>query len=75
MVVPFDDGVGAVSGQQGVQERAEHAALRVRVEDVVLPIRTAWGLPIRNFRIQSQRVVLIPRSPSFEGTMVLNAEL
>ncbi|KAI3374041.1 hypothetical protein L3Q82_022608 [Scortum barcoo] len=51
-----DDGVGAVGGhavmrEQGVQQRAEHTALggslvfRVRVEDVVLPIRTAWGLP------------------------------
>ncbi|KAI3375976.1 hypothetical protein L3Q82_016513 [Scortum barcoo] len=28
---------------------------RVRVEDVVLPIRTAWGLPVRKFRIQSHR--------------------
>ena len=48
-------------------------------EDVVLPIRTTCGLPVRKFRIQSQRAMLSPRSlslvMSFRGTMVLNAEL
>ena len=50
---------------------------RVRVEDVVLPIRTTCGLPVRKFRIQSRRAMLSPRSlslmTSFRGTMVLNA--
>ena len=31
---------------------------RVRVDDVAFPIRTAWGLPVRRLRIQSQRAVL-----------------
>ncbi len=34
---------------------------RVRVEDVVMPIRTARGMPVRKYRIQSLRVVLSPR--------------
>jgi hypothetical protein len=53
--------------------------LRVRVDDVAFPIRTAWGLPVRKLSIQPQRAVLSLRSLSFtaslEGTMVLNAEL
>ena len=53
--------------------------LRVRVEDVAFPLRSAWCLPVRKLRIQSQRAVLSPRSLSFtaslEGTMVLNAEM
>ncbi|CAB1434871.1 unnamed protein product [Pleuronectes platessa] len=55
----LNDGVGTVGGhavmrEQGVQKRTKHAALgasvlRVRVEDVVLPISTAFGLPVRKF--------------------------
>ena len=53
--------------------------LRISVEDVFLPTLTTWGRPIRKSRIQLQREVLSPRIVSlvmsFEGTMVLNAEL
>ena len=53
--------------------------LRVRVDGAVLPICTAWCLPVRKLRIQSQKGQLSPRSlslvTSFKGTMVLNAEL
>lgn len=30
------------------------------MKDVAVPSRTAWGLPARKFRIQSQRAVLSP---------------
>ena len=50
---------------------------RVRLEDVVLPIRTACGLPVRKFRIQSRRAMLSTRFlslvTSVRGTTVLNA--
>ncbi len=87
VVSKLDDGVGAVGGhtvirEQGVEERVKHAALRgagvkSHAEDLVLPVRPAWALPVRKFRIQS---VLSSRSlrslvMSLEGTMVLNAEL
>ncbi len=49
--------------------------LRVSQDDV-LPVHTAWSLPVRKFKIQSHRAVLNPRSlslmTSLEGTMVLN---
>lgn len=52
--------------------------LRVRVEDVVLPIHTALVLLDRKFRMQSHRAVLSHGSlsmvTSLEGTIVLNAE-
>ena len=53
--------------------------LRISVADVLLPTLTTWGRPIRKSRIQLQREVFSPRIlslvMSFEGTMVLNAEL
>ena len=49
--------------------------LRVSVGEVLLPILTACGLPIRKSRIQLQRVMSRPRALSLEGTIVLNAEL
>jgi hypothetical protein len=53
--------------------------LRLSVEDVLLPTLTTWGWPITKSRIQLQREVFSPRVlsllMSFEGTMVLNAEL
>ena len=69
--------------EQGVQERAEHAPegpmLRISVACVLLPTLTTWRWPVRRSRIQLQREVLSPRVlslvMSFEGTMVLNAEL
>lgn len=54
--------VGAVDGhavvhEQEVQEKAEHAVLRVavlrlRVEDEVVPICTAWGLHVRTLSVE-----------------------
>ena len=42
-------------------------------------LKTTWGLPIRKSRIQLQREVFSLRFlsllMSFEGTMVLNAEM
>ena len=70
--------------EQGVQKGTEHAPLRGPcVEDqrgdVLLPTLTTWGQPIRKSWIQLQREVFGPRVlsllVSFEGTMVLNAEL
>ena len=53
--------------------------LRKSVADVLLPTLTTWGWPVRESRIQLQREVFSPRvlslAMSFEGTMVLNAEL
>ena len=53
--------------------------LRISVADVLLPTLTNWGRPVRKSRIQLQREVFSPRIlslvMSFEGTMVLNAEL
>jgi hypothetical protein len=53
--------------------------LMVSFTDVLLPTLTAWGRPVRKFRIQLQREVFSPRVLSLvmglEGTMVLNAEL
>ena len=53
--------------------------LRVRVEEVLLPILTAWGLPVRKSSIHLHRAVFSPRFLSLvirlEGTLVLNAEL
>ena len=53
--------------------------LRISVADVLLPTLTTWGRPVRKSRIQLQRELLSPRVLSlvlsFEGTMVLNAEL
>lgn len=85
VVSKLDDGAGAVDlyavmREQETKEWAEHAALRAtRVENVVLPNRTAWGLPTRKFRIQSHRTVLSLMSLSsmtnLEGTMGMNAKL
>ena len=66
--------------EQGVQERTEHAPLRghrvrISVADVLLSTLTTWGRPVRKSRIQLQREVFSPRVMSFEGTIVLNAEL
>ena len=85
----LNDGVGVVPGravmsEQGVQEGTEHARrrgpmLRISVADVLLPTLTTWGRPVRKSRIQLQREVFSPRVlslvRSFEGTMMLNAEL
>ena len=53
--------------------------LRISVADVLLPILTTLWWPFRKSRIQLQRKVFSPRIlslvMSFEGTMVLNAEL
>ncbi len=56
VVSKHDGGVGAVGGPDVMREQGAK-------DDVVLPIRTAWGLP-RKFRIQSQRAVLSPASLS-----------
>ena len=73
--------------EQALQEGAEHAplkdpsveVLRISVADVLLSTLTTWGWPVRMSRILLQREVLSPRVlsllMSFEGTMVLNAEL
>ena len=70
--------------EQGVQEGTEHAplrdpVLRISVADVLLQTLTTWEWPIRKPRIQLQKVMFIPMGlsllMSFEGTMVLNAEL
>ena len=74
----LNDGV-EVMGNQGVQEGTKHAPLRGSLVDVLLPTLTTWGRPVRKSRIQLQRELLSPRVlslvMSFEGTMVLNAEL
>ena len=53
--------------------------LRISIADVLLPTFTTWVRPVRKSRIQMQREVFSPRIlrvvMSFEGTMVLNAEL
>ena len=53
--------------------------LRISVADVLLPTLTTWQGPTRKSRIQAQREEFSPRIFSlvrtFEGTMVLNAEL
>ena len=53
--------------------------LRISVADVLLPTLTTWGQPVRKSRIQLQMEVFNPRIlslvTSFEGTMLLNAEL
>jgi hypothetical protein len=56
--------------------------LRIRVSDVLLPTLTTWGQPVRKSRksrIQLHREVFRPRVlslvMSFEGNMVLNADL
>ncbi len=67
----------AVIREQRVKERDAGVESQSRI--VVLSIHPAWGLPIRKFRIQSQRAVLSPRSlslvTSLEDTVVLNVEL
>ena len=74
----------AVMSEQGVQEGTEHTPLRgPRVEDqrggCVVTFSFHLGAAVRKSRIQLQRKVFNPRVPSlvmsFEGTMVLNAEL
>ena len=73
----------AVMSEQGVQEGTEHVPEGPRVEDqhdvCVVTYLTTSGRPIRKSRIQLQREVFSPRIlnlvMSFEGTMVLNAEL
>ena len=51
--------------------------LRISEQEVLFPTLTTWGRPVRKSRIQ--REVFSPRIlslvMSFEGTMVLNAEL
>ena len=80
----LNDDVGAVVGHAVVMNRKHRRGLpsgapvlRVRVEDVVMPYRTALGLPARELRIQSQSALCSPRSLSLmrssEGTLVLNA--
>ena len=53
--------------------------LRISVADVLLPTLTTWGQPVRKPRFQLQREVFSHRVlslvMSFEGTMMLNAEL
>ena len=53
--------------------------MRISVADVLLPIPTTCGRTIRKTWIQLQREVFSPKIlslvMSFEGTMVLNAEL
>ena len=53
--------------------------LRISVADMLLPTVTTWGRPVRKSRIQLQRELFSSRVlsllMSFEGTMVLNAEL
>ena len=53
--------------------------LRISIVDVLLHTLTTWGRPGRKSRIQLQREVFSPRVlslvMSYEGTMVLNAEL
>ena len=69
--------------EQGVQEGTEHATLRgPRVEDQRGGCVSTYPYHVRNFRksrIQLQRAVFSPKVlslvMSFEGTMVLNAEL
>ncbi len=52
--------------------------LRIRGDDVLLPILTTWLLPVRKSRIQLHRDLFSPRVWSFAtsvaGTMVLNVE-
>lgn len=47
------------------------------VEDEVVPISSAWGLPVKKVRIQSHCMLLSPMSLSFtmsrEGTIVWNS--
>ena len=54
-------------------------ALRVSVEEVMMPTFTTWGRPVRKSRTQLHREEFSPRAVSFvvslEGTMVLKAEL
>ena len=85
VVCKHNDGVGvvpghAVVGEQGVQERTEHAPLgSSSVEDQRGRCVATWGQPVRKSSIKLQREVLRPRILSlvmiFVGTMVLNAEL
>ena len=53
--------------------------LRINEVEVLFPTFTTWGRPVRKSRIQLQREVFSPRVlslvMSYEGTMVLNAEL
>lgn len=74
----------AVMGEQGLQEGPKHTPLRgPGVEDqrgrcvVAYPYHLGW--PVRKYRSLLQRDVFSPRVlslvMSFEGTMVLNAEL
>ena len=53
--------------------------LRISVADVLLPSLATWRRPDRKSIIQLQKEVFSPRVlslvMSFEGTMVLNAEL
>ena len=71
-------------GEHGVQEGTEHTplrdpVLRISVADVFLPNLTTSGRPVRKLRIQMQREEFSPRVlslvMSFEGTILLNAEL
>ena len=85
----LNDGVGvvlglAVMGEQGVQQGTKHKplrgpVLRISVAYVLLPTLTTWGRLVRKSMIQMQREVFSPRVlslvMSFEGTIVLNAEL
>ena len=53
--------------------------LSIRLEDMMLPSRTACGLSVRKFRIQLHMEGLMFRSSNFmmslDGTMVLKADL
>ena len=58
---------------------SEAPVLKISVADMLLPNLTSRGRPVRKSRIQLQREVFSPRIlslvMSFEGTMVLKAEL
>jgi hypothetical protein len=87
-VCKLDDLIGGVHrhadiGEQGVQERAEHApeatVLRISVVEVLLPTFSTWCRPVRKFRTRLHRAGFRPRALSLiirlKGTMVLKNEL
>ncbi len=91
VVSKFDDDVGAVCAVQSCVYREYRSGLRtqpcgapvlrIRGDDVLLPILTTWLLllPVRKSRIQLHRDLFSPSvwslATSVAGTMVLNAEL
>ncbi len=87
VVHKLDNGIGVEKGYivvcvQGVQLKMQPwgaPMLRMRVDEVCLPILTTWSLPVRKSRTHLHSKEFNPRSLSFvmslEGTMVLNAKL